>query len=83
MQIKLLVVVALLSHTAHEMQDKSSILSSLASKTGFRPNMKKKKKTQNKNKNKKEGNEAQDLQQKTPIEIDGSPLEIVKSYISG
>ena len=53
MQIKLLVVVALLFHTAHEMQNKTSILSSPATKSGLRPNVKKKTQNKNKNKNKK------------------------------
>ena len=34
--------IALLSHTAHQMQDKTSILTSLAAKTGLRPNVEKK-----------------------------------------
>ena len=33
--------IALLSHTAHQMRDKTSILTSLAARTGLRPNVEK------------------------------------------
>ena len=60
--------IALPSHTVHQMRDKTSIITSLAAKTGLRPNVEKIKVMRLNTCN------------QSPIKTDGSPLGEVKSF---
>ena len=60
--------IALPSHTVHQMRDKTSIITSLAAKTGLRPNVEKIKVMRLNTCN------------QSPIKTDGSPLGEVQSF---